>query len=169
MKAEGWRRDTTAKVLKKRRSPRRRGRTGTSVRTEVLRRYNFQPGHDDVRVALLSKRVFPRGGDVRELANVRKRPVRPRRRAHRSQAVREVRRAHVRDVLKVGDGAEGDCPYEATNVGVEFKGVRSGVERRRARCVGIESEGPWAERCRRREKSLRIGVHHADGVVWGPV
>ena len=22
---------------------------------------------------------------------------------------------------------------------------------------------------RRREKSLRIGVHHADGVVWGPV
>ena len=51
-----------------------------------------------------------------------------------------------------------------------MKGVRSGVERRRGVCVGIESEGPWAERNDRREmKSLRIGVHHADAVVWGPV
>ena len=38
-----------------------------------------------------------------------------------------------------------------------------------SRCVGIESEG-WAESDERRErKSLRIGVHHADGVVRGPV
>ena len=37
-------------------------------------------------------------------------------------------------------------------------------------CVGIESEGPWAERDERRErKSLRIGVHHANVVVWEPV
>ena len=33
----------------------------------------------------------------------------------------------------------------SANVGVELKGVRSGVERRRGVCVGIESEG-WAER-----------------------
>ena len=52
-----------------------------------------------------------------------------------------------------------------------MKGVRGGVERRRGVCVGIEtSEGPWAERNDRREvKSLRIGVHHADAVVRGPV
>jgi hypothetical protein len=53
---------------------------------------------------------------------------------------------------------------------VEFKGVRSGVVRRRGVCVGIESEGPWAEGndCRER-KSSRNGVHRADAVVWGPV
>jgi len=51
-----------------------------------------------------------------------------------------------------------------------LKGVRSGVERCRGVCVGIVSEGPWAERCDRREiKSLRNGVHRADAVVWGPV
>ena len=50
-----------------------------------------------------------------------------------------------------------------------MKGVRNGVERRRGVCVGIESEG-WAERDERREvKSLRIGVHHANAVVWEPV
>ena len=54
-------------------------------------------------------------------------------------------------------------------VGVELKGVRFGVERPSSRCVGIESEG-WAERDERRErKSLRIGVHRADAVVWEPV
>jgi hypothetical protein len=46
-----------------------------------------------------------------------------------------------------------------------LKGVRNGVERRRGR--GLLSEG-WAERMRR-EKSLRIGVHHANAVVWEPV
>jgi hypothetical protein len=40
--------------------------------------------------------------------------------------------------------------FEATNVGVESKGVRGGVERRRARCVGIETE-VCAERCAGRE------------------
>eukprot|EP00982_Pelagococcus_subviridis_P015691 31419-Pelagococcus_subviridis.AAC.9 len=33
--------------------------------------------------------------------------------------------------------------------------------------AGIESEG-WAERDDG-QKSLRIGVHHANAVVWGPV
>jgi hypothetical protein len=55
--------------------------------------------------------------------------------------------------------------------------VRAGVERRRGVCVGIETEGWWAERnilnCtvrqERKKKSLRNGVHHANGVVWGPV
>ena len=68
-------------------------------------------------------------------------------------------------------GVEGDCPYEATSgrsrkaSEAELKGVEGGV------CVGIESEGWWAERntIRRVETSLRIGVHHADAVVWGPV
>ena len=50
-----------------------------------------------------------------------------------------------------------------------MKGVRSGVERRRGVCVGIESEGCAERNARRERKSLRIGVHHADGVVWGPV
>jgi hypothetical protein len=58
-------------------------------------------------------------------------------------------------------------PREATNVGAEFKGVRSGVERRRG-VSGIETEG-WAERDDRWErKSSRNGVHRADGVARGP-
>jgi hypothetical protein len=53
---------------------------------------------------------------------------------------------------------------------VELKGVISGVERRRGRRGGIESEWWWAERNDRRErKSLRNEVHHANAVVWGPV
>ena len=32
-----------------------------------------------------------------------------------------------------------------------------------------DSEGPWAERDDGKRKSLRIGVHHANAVVWGPV
>ena len=46
---------------------------------------------------------------------------------------------------RLGDG------YEATNVGVELKGVRSGVERQASRFVEIESEGPWVERSAGRE------------------
>eukprot|EP00982_Pelagococcus_subviridis_P004907 29403-Pelagococcus_subviridis.AAC.3 len=66
-------------------------------------------------------------------------------------------------------GVEGPS-FKATNVGVELKGVRSGVERRASRCVGIESsEGYVGGDNRRRNKSLRIGVHHADAVVRGPV
>jgi hypothetical protein len=34
---------------------------------------------------------------------------------------------------------------------VEFKGVRSGVERRRGVCVGIETSEVWEERCAGRE------------------
>ena len=49
-----------------------------------------------------------------------------------------------------------------------MKGVRSGVERRASRCVGIESEGYVGGEMRRERKSLRIDVHHANGVVWGP-
>jgi len=47
----------------------------------------------------------------------------------------------------------------------ELKGIARGV------CVGIETVAWWAERDDRGEilKSLRIGVHHADAVVWGPV
>jgi hypothetical protein len=56
-------------------------------------------------------------------------------------------------------------PFKA-NVGVELKGVRSGVERRRGVCVGIETVG-WEEK-RARVKSLRIGVHIAAAVVRGP-
>ena len=47
-----------------------------------------------------------------------------------------------------------------------MKGVRSGVERRRG-ASGLKAR-EWAER-HAGEKSLRIGVHHADAVVWGPV
>eukprot|EP00982_Pelagococcus_subviridis_P014711 31350-Pelagococcus_subviridis.AAC.1 len=45
-----------------------------------------------------------------------------------------------------------------------------GIERQASKCFGIETgEGPWAERnARGREKSSRIGVHRADGVVRGP-
>jgi hypothetical protein len=53
-------------------------------------------------------------------------------------------------------------PREATDVGVESKGVRSGVERRRG-VSGLGGE------MRRERKSSRNGVHHANGVVWGPV
>jgi len=68
-------------------------------------------------------------------------------------------------------GVEGDCPYATSGRSrkaseAELKGVEGGV------CVGIESEGWWAERntIRRVETSLRIGVHHADdAVAQGPV
>jgi hypothetical protein len=43
LKARGWRRETTAKVLKDRRSPRQRGRMGTSVRRTHLRARHLEP------------------------------------------------------------------------------------------------------------------------------
>jgi len=50
-----------------------------------------------------------------------------------------------------------------------LKGVRSGVERRRGGCVGIETSEGWAERCAgKKSKSSRNGVHRADAVVRGP-
>eukprot|EP00982_Pelagococcus_subviridis_P004365 29142-Pelagococcus_subviridis.AAC.3 len=49
------------------------------------------------------------------------------------------------------DADEGRSVRASDDIGVEFKGVRSGVERRRGVCVGIVSEGPWAERCAGRE------------------
>ena len=59
--------------------------------------------------------------------------------------------------------------YHTYSCTVELKGVRGGVERRRGVCVGIETEGPWAERNIRRErKSLRNEVHNANAVVRGP-
>ena len=48
---------------------------------------------------------------------------------------------------------------------------RGGVQRRQVELKGAEGgdskRGMSGEM--RREKSLRIGVHHANGVVWGPV
>ena len=48
-----------------------------------------------------------------------------------------------------------------------MKGVGSGVERRR----GVSGLKPWDPPGgeMRRETSLRIDVHHANGVVRGPV
>jgi hypothetical protein len=59
------------------------------------------------------------------------------------------------------------------DVGAEFIGVRSGVERRRGGRVGIETVAWWAEsddrNAGKKRKSSRSGVHHADAVVRGPV
>ena len=53
-------------------------------------------------------------------------------------------------------------------VGVEFKGVRGGVERRRG-VSGSKAARGWAERDERRErKSSRNRMHRADAVVRGP-
>jgi hypothetical protein len=58
---------------------------------------------------------------------------------------------------------EGNCAYERASgwsskaSEAELKGGEGGDLKR---AVGGEN---------RREKSLRIGVHHADAVVWGPV
>jgi|EP00982_Pelagococcus_subviridis_P007138 hypothetical protein len=41
---------------------------------------------------------------------------------------------------------DGRRSVRSDDVGAELKGVRSGVVRRRDVCVGIVSEGPWAER-----------------------
>ena len=52
-----------------------------------------------------------------------------------------------------------------------MKGVGSGVERRRG-ASGLKPArggGRRETRAGRKSKSLRNGVHHADGVVWGPV
>jgi hypothetical protein len=51
------------------------------------------------------------------------------------------------------------------------KRCRGGVERRQLELKGVEggdrNRGVDGEM--RRAKSLRIGVHHANAVVWGPV
>ena len=86
---------------------------------------------------------FPRGVLSRRVA-VRERHRVPLRVSQHEREV-EVRAARSSRGLRV------EGPYEATNVGAEFKGVRSGVERPSSRCVGIESEGPWAERIAGRE------------------
>ena len=55
----------------------------------------------------------------------------------------------------------------ANDVRVELKGV--GWRRKASRRVGIESEGPWAERCAGK-KSLkeRRSPRRRGAVVWGP-
>jgi hypothetical protein len=48
---------------------------------------------------------------------------------------------------------------------------RGGVERRQSELKGVEG-GDWTHWMggeTRPQKSLRIGVHHADAVVWEPV
>ena len=51
-----------------------------------------------------------------------------------------------------------------------MKGVRIGVERHRDdRALKPRDPGRREMTDRRERKSLRIGVHHADAVVWGPV
>jgi hypothetical protein len=49
-----------------------------------------------------------------------------------------------------------------------FKGVRGGVERRRGASGSMKARDPPGGETRR-EKALRIGVHIANAVVWGPV
>jgi hypothetical protein len=52
---------------------------------------------------------------------------------------------------------------------VELKGA-SGVELKGVEVCRDRKEGVMGgERRRERKSFLRIGVHHADAVVWGPV
>jgi hypothetical protein len=55
------------------------------------------------------------------------------------------------------------------DVGVESKGVRSGVERRRGVSGLKAARGGRRDAPGEKVLSLRIGVHHADAVVWEPV
>jgi len=72
-----------------------------------------------------------------------RRPLRPS--SARERRRREPEQRAERRRRRVGGDAEGRGSIVQSDVGVEFKGVRSGVERRRGRCVGIETE-VWAER-----------------------
>jgi hypothetical protein len=70
------------------------------------------------------------------------------------------------------DGAGGERlravpSFKATNVGVASKGV--GRSRKASRRVGGSKRERGVGGAKRRRKSLRIGVHHANGVVWGPL
>jgi hypothetical protein len=58
--------------------------------------------------------------------------------------------------------------HTSDDIGVELKGVRSGVERRRG-ASGLKARGDGRRDAgRRREKSSRIGVHRADAAAWEP-
>jgi hypothetical protein len=50
---------------------------------------------------------------------------------------------------------------------VASKGV--GRSRKASRRVGGSKRERGVGGAKRRRKSLRIGVHHANGVVWGPL
>ena len=100
----------------------------------------------------------------------------------RERALRRVRcRARLRGGVRIvrfgppparlPDAAVGSPRDRVLRVeGPSFKGVRSGVERRRGRVLkeardhGGRRDAPRGEMI----KSLRIGVHHADGVVREP-
>ena len=206
MKPRGGRRDTPGrKALKDRRSPRRRGRMGTSVNKTRLRRERVprgyllddrgeEPEHREAAVDHLRRPPLERehllrrqhlrgrgprredhlvddvdreiaddairlgdarAGDVEALA---RRPLLARQAGDGEREVFVQRRELPVDEVLAGDGAGGRRDGSGclrgwateegrsirSDVGVEFKGVRSGVERRRG-VSGIESEG-WAER-----------------------
>jgi hypothetical protein len=87
-------------------------------------------------------------------------------------AQRHVHHSHQRLLVHVAVLVFGSFRAKRRRGGVQrrqlkLKGVRR--SRKASRCVGIETV-TWAERnTRREEKSLRIGVHHANAVVRGPV
>ena len=97
-----------------------------------------------------------------------------RRREHRRghAAVRRRRNARNAAVFfavvvarRVHRRAGGDEPYKRTS---GWSSKASEAELKGVEVVGIESEEVGGEK-RRERKSLRIGVHHAIAVVWGPV
>jgi hypothetical protein len=141
-----------------RRSTRERERTGSSKKKSVLRR-TVERRHGEPRANLnqRSTQVRARGAALARQTLARSLILYPPRVRDRALDVPVL-------AQQLGRRLRPDALDAWNDVGVELKGVRSGVERPSSRCVGIESEGPWAER-----KSLRIGVHRANAVVWGPV
>eukprot|EP00982_Pelagococcus_subviridis_P012563 31178-Pelagococcus_subviridis.AAC.21 len=142
---------------------------GMKLKRTIRERFRFKCRHlrPRIRVVTADERLQ---GDV-PTQRVRvdakgKRDERPRRR------VRAPRRRPGNEVddepgRRVGRRRLRVIVHASDDIGVELKGVRSGVERRRG-VSGLKAGVMGGER-RREEKSLRIGVHHADAVVRGPV
>ena len=151
------RRETPGKVLKDRRSPRRRGRMGTSVRQnapEILPRV-------DQRAALVAPlrevRLQPRSVHLSSLHLGRVEPL-----VHLQDVVHEVlvrdvvlaerplqRRGFAVGIVSVDDvdgfADEGNCPYEATSgwSSMASEAESRGVEARRI--VRTKRNAGWAE------------------------
>ena len=153
----GGRRETTGKVLKKRRSPRERGRMGTSVYRTRLSVEAHRPlvEERDVIRALLRREAFDEA-----LVHLRGAAQHVQVLAHRGENLRSLDldgdvRVRARELRAIPYKAMSGWSSQASEA--ELKGAEDGDCER-----GVGAE-------RRREKSLRIGVHHADAVVWEPV
>ena len=118
LNARDGRRETTAKVLKERRSPRQRGRMGTSVQNAPR-----IPARRRARGGARRPRLWPRARRARSPPPRTRRRRRDRRR-RRARRARTATRARNRTTATAdGDDDDDEGRSIRAKVGVEFKGV----------------------------------------------